>query len=100
MNNKFNLKFWQQDYIKRFQLDREGQEILKNFIQSSPQKAEEFIKDKYGRQVYRTDIIDTYCTKYNTDKINKILKELNEEELTKEEIENYEISEQQEELEN
>lgn len=96
MNNIFDLKFWQRDYIKRFQLDRDAKEILNWFVLSSPQNAEEFIKDKYAREVYREDIIDTYCLKYDINKINKLLHDLDEEPLTKDEIENYEISEQEE----
>lgn len=94
MNNIFDLKFWQRDYIKRFQLDRDAKEILNWFVLSSPQNAEEFIKDKYAREVYRGDIIDEYCSKYDINKINKLLHDLDEEPLTKDEIENYEISEQ------
>lgn len=94
--NKFDLKFWQKDYIKRFQLDRDAKEILNWFVLSNPQNAQEFIKDKYAREVYREDIIDTYCSKYDSSKINKLLRDLDEEELTKDEIENYEILEQEE----
>lgn len=96
MNNIFDLKFWQRDYIKRFQLDREAKEILNWFVLSSPQNAEDFIKDKYAREVYREDIIDTYCSKYDINKINKLLQDLDEEPLTKDEIEDYEILEQEE----
>lgn len=99
MNNIFDLKFWQRDYIKRFQLDRDAKEILNWFVLSSPQNAEEFIKDKYAREVYRGDIIDTYCSKYDIKKINKLLQDLDEELLTKDEIIDYEIPEQQEEFE-
>ena len=95
MNNIFDLKFWQRDYTKRFQLDREAKEILNWFVLSSPQNAEEFIKDKYAREVYRVDIIDTYCSKYDINKINKLLHDLDEEPLTKDEIIDYEILEQQ-----
>ena len=96
MKNIFDLKFWQRDYIKRFQLDREAKEILNWFVLSSPHNAEEFLKDKYAREVNRADIIDTYCSKYDSNKINKLLRELDEEELTKEEIKDYEILEQEE----
>lgn len=96
MNKEFDLNFWRRDYEKRFQLDREAKEILKWFVLSSPQKAEEFIKDKYGREVSRLDIIDTYCSKYDNNKINKILHDLDEEKLKAEEIENYGIFQQEE----
>ncbi len=99
MNNIFDLKFWQRDYEKRFQLDREAKEILNWLVLSSPQDAEEFIKDKYAREVYREDIIHTYCSKYDSNKINKLLHDLDEEKLTKKEIEDYEILNQEEELE-
>lgn len=96
MNNKFDVKFWQRDYIKRFELDRDAKEILNWFVLSSPQNAEKFLKDKYAREVYRLDIIDTYCSKYDSNRINKLLQELDEEKLTKDEIKNYEIFEQEE----
>lgn len=96
MNNIFDLKFWQRDYIKRFQLDRDAKEILNWFVLSSPKNAEEFIKDKYAREVDRVEIIDTYCLKYDSNKINKLLCDLDEEKLTKDEIENYEITEKEE----
>lgn len=99
MNNIFDLRFWQRDYIKRFQLDRDAKEILNWFVLSSPQNAEEFIKDKYAREVYREDIIDAYCSKYDINKINKLLHDLDQEPLTKDEIIDYEILEQQEEFE-
>ena len=93
MESKFNLIFWKKDYIERFKLDREAQEILNSFISLSPQEAEQFIKDKYARSVYREDIIDTYCTRYDVKKINSILKEIDENELSIEEIKEYKIQE-------
>lgn len=89
---KNNIEFWKRDYIKRFQLDREGKEILNFLTSASPHLAEQFIRDKYDREVYRCDIIDTYCDKYNAEKINKLLLELDQEPLSAEEIENYEIT--------
>ena len=93
MESKFNLFFWKKDYIERFKLDREAQEILNSFISLSPQKAEQFIKDKYARSVSREDIIDTYCISNDVKKINSILKEIDENELSIEEIKEYKILE-------
>lgn len=87
MNKKsFNLEFWEMDYRKRFQLDREGEEILHFLVKVNPNLAKQFIKDKYERNVYRGDIIDTYCDKYDNLKINKLLNDLDFESLTQEEI--------------
>lgn len=91
MSSIFNFAFWKKDYLKRFNLDREGEEILDYFIAVDRDKAEEFIKDKYQREVYKTDIIDTYCERFSIEKINKILEEMEFEPLTEEEIEEYEL---------
>lgn len=87
MNKKsFDLKFWEMDYRKRFQLDREGEEILHFLVNANPNLAQQFIKDKYDREVYRGDIIDSYCDKYDNIKINKLLDDLELKPLTKDEI--------------
>lgn len=91
MNSKFNLKFWQRDYIERFQLDREGREIFNFLIHNNPISAEQFIKDKYARDVYRLDIIDKYCDRYDKAKINKLLNDLEFDLLSDEEVKEYEI---------
>lgn len=88
---KNNIDFWKIDYIKRFQLDIQGIEILNFLISANPKLAEQFIKDKYSREVYRFDIIDTYCDKYDNKKINELLSELDYEPLSTEEIKDYEI---------
>ena len=82
-----SIDFWKRDYIERFCLDREGQEILNAFIAYDKENAKEFIKDKYQREVYRSDIIDAYCEKYNKETINKILIELEYTPLSEEEVE-------------
>ena len=87
----FDINFWKRDYIKRFNLDREGQEILGAFISADEKKAEEFIKDKYERTVYRGDIIDTYCDKYDNVKINELLKNFEYDSLSEDEIKNFDI---------
>ena len=89
---KDNIDFWKRDYIKRFQLDREGKEILDFLTSASPQLAEQFMRDKYDREVYRCDIIDTYCDKYDNEKINKLLLELDQDPLSDKEIKDYEIT--------
>ena len=79
---KNNIDFWKKDYIKRFQLNRDGTEIL-NFLESAnPTLAEQFIRDKYDREVLRSEIIDTYCDKYDNEKINKLLLELEQDPLS------------------
>lgn len=98
MSNNFNFNFWKQDYIERFHLDREGIEMLNYFIQVTPDSAKNFIKDKYTREVYREDIIDKYCLKYNSKKINQLLDEMEYENLTADEIKYYKISEQKEKI--
>lgn len=88
---KNNIDFWKRDYIKRFRLDRQGIEILNFLISANPKLAEQFIKDKYAREVYRFDIINTYCNKYDNKKINELLTELDYAPLFAEEIKKYEI---------
>ena len=41
-----------------------------------------FIIEKYAREVYREDIIDTYSSMYNRNRINEILQDLEYEKLT------------------
>lgn len=89
---KNNIEFWKRDYIERFKLDREGKEILSFLTSSNPQLAEQFIKDKYDREVLRSEIIDTYCDKYDNEKINKLLIELDQDPLSEEEIKDFEIT--------
>ena len=89
---KNNIEFWKKDYIKRFQLDRDGRELLNFLTSASPQLAEQFMKDKYDREVMRSEIIDTYCDKYDNERINKILHELDQDPLSDEEIDEFEIS--------
>lgn len=98
MSSSFNFAFWVHDYDKRFSLDREAKEILDYFVAVDPKNAEEFIKDKYQREVWKSDIIDTYCDRFNVSKINKILEQLDFEHLTKEEIKEYEIKSNQNEM--
>ncbi len=89
---KNNIDFWKRDYIKRFQLNREGTEILNFLASANPTLAEQFIRDKYDREVMRCEIIDTYCDKYDNEKINKLLLELGQDPLSAEEIKDYEIT--------
>ena len=88
---KDNIDFWKRDYIKRFQLDREGTEILNFLTSANPQLAEQFMRDKYDREILRSEIIDTYCEKYDNEKINKLLLELDQDPLSVEEIKEYDI---------
>lgn len=90
-SNDFDFKFWEMDYRKRFQINREGEEILHYLIVSNPENAKKFIQDKYSREVDRLAIIDSYCDKYDNRKINKLLNNLEFESLTQEEIKEYEI---------
>ena len=89
---KNNIDFWKRDYIKRFQLNRDGTEILNFLVSANPTLAEQFIRDKYDREVLRSEIIDTYCDKYDNEKINKLLLELDQDPLSAEEIRDYEIT--------
>lgn len=89
LSSSFNFAFWVNDYDKRFNLDREAKEILDYFVAVDPKNAEEFIRDKYQREVWKLDIVDTYYDKFEVVKINKLLKELDFEYLTEEEIEEY-----------
>ncbi len=98
MNSSFNFAFWVHDYSKRFYLDREAKEILDYFIAVDPENAEEFIKDKYQREVWKSEIVDTYCDRFNVSKMNKILEQLDFEHLTKEEIKKYEIKSNENEM--
>lgn len=99
MSSKFNLRFWEKDYMKRYELGREAREILNWLVNYNPKIAERFIKDKYEREVYREDIIDTYCSKYDSEKINKLLNDLEYDELSEEEIKEYQIKRKEEETE-
>ena len=91
-NNEFDFEFWKIEFRDRFDLDRKGYEILNSYIHNAPLQAKVFIIDTYQREVYREDIIDKYCDKYDSEKINSILKQIEFDELQQHEINVYNIS--------
>ena len=91
MSNNFNFDFWKREFRDRFELNRIASEMLDYFIYHNPKAAKEFIIDTYQEKVYKCDIVDKYCDKYNSEKINSILKQIEFDELTEDEIKIYEI---------
>lgn len=99
-NNDFNFDFWKIEMRDRFELNKMGCDILSHFIYNNPEAARRFIIDSYQANVYKCDILDKFCEKYDSEKINSILKQIEFDELTEEDIQNYEIkiTEEEEEL--
>lgn len=91
MNNNFNFDFWKREFRERFELNRIASEMLDHFIYHNPKAAKDFIINTYQEKVYKCDIVDKYCDKYNSEKINSILKQIEFDELTEDEIKIYEI---------
>lgn len=92
-NNEFNFDFWKKEMRDRFDLNRMGYEILEHFIYHNPENAKKFIIDTYQMKVDKYELIDKYCDKYNSEKINSILKQIEFDELTEQEIIDFEIEE-------
>jgi len=90
-NNDFNFDFWKREFRDRFELNRIASEMLDFFIYRNPYEAKDFIINTYQEKVFKCDIVDKNCDRYNSDKINSILKQIDFEELTEEEIKIYEI---------
>lgn len=93
MSNDFDFDFWKREFRDRFDLNRIGTEILSNFIHCNPSVAKNYIIDTYSQKVDRLELIDNFCDRYDSEKINSILKQIEYEELTKEEILDYDIKE-------
>lgn len=91
MNSNFDFNFWKIEFRDRFELNRTASEMLDHFMYHNPKAAKDFIIDTYQRQVYKSDIVDKYCEKYDAEKINSILKQIEFDELTEDEIRDYEI---------
>lgn len=91
MSNNFNFDFWKRNMRDRFDLNRIACEILDSFIYHNPKEAENLIKDIYQSKVYKVDILDEYCEKYDSEKINSLLRQIEFDELTEDEIKIYEI---------
>lgn len=91
MNNKFDFDFWKIEIRDRFDLNRTGSEILNYFIHYNPIQAKNYIKDLYQSKVEKYELIDKFCDKYDSDKMNSMLKQIEFEELTEEEIAEFEI---------
>ncbi len=99
MRTRFDIKFWKKQFIKDFELNETGKELLNNLIYTNKQLAERVIIDNYERSFYRLDFIDRFSDKYDKDKINDLLQQLDYEPLTDEEIKEYEIKENEQEME-
>lgn len=90
MKSKMGIKFWKKELIKQFDLNDIGKDLLNILEKVSPERTLNYILYQFGR-LYRDEIIDMYCEKYTSETINMILEDLEEEELNRFEIENYEI---------
>lgn len=91
MNDKFDFDFWKIEMRDRFDLNRTGSEILNYFIHHNPTEAKNYIVELYQSKVEKYELIDKFCDKYDCDKLNSILKQIEFEELTEEEIAEFEI---------
>lgn len=99
MRTRFDIKFWKRQFIKDFELNETGKELLNNLISANKQLAEKVIVDNYEGLFYRLDFIDRFSDNYDKDKINDLLQQLDYEPLTDEEIKEYNIKESEQEME-
>lgn len=90
MKTKMGINFWKKELIKQFELNDIGKDLLNLLEKVSPEQTLNYILYQFGR-LYREEIIDMYCEKYTSEKINLILEDLEEHRLHEYEIENYEI---------
>lgn len=85
-----NIHFWKNELIKFFDLNEVGEELLNIFIESNENDAKKFIINKF-KKIYREEILDMYSERFYTNKINQILKELNYQEITEKDIDEYRL---------
>lgn len=90
MKTKMGINFWKKELIKQFELNDIGKDLLNLLEKVSPEQTLNYILYQFGR-LYREEIIDMYCEKYTSEKINLILEDLEEHRLHEYEIENYGI---------
>ena len=90
MKSEMGIEFWKKEMVKQFDLNDIGKDLLNILSSVNPEKALNYIIYQFGR-LYRGEIIEMYSEKYTDEKINLILKDLEEEKLKEYEIENYEI---------
>ena len=90
MKSKMGINFWKKEFIKQFDLNDIGKDLLNILEKTNQEKILNYILYQFGR-LYRDEIIDMYCEKYTSEKINMILEDLEEEKLNEYEIENFEI---------
>ncbi len=90
MKTKMGINFWKKEFIKQFELNDIGKDLLNLLEKVSPEQTLNYILYQFGR-LYREEIIDMYCEKYTSEKINLILEDLEEHRLHEYEIENYGI---------
>ncbi len=99
MKTNFDIGFWKTKFAKHFELNETGKELLSQLIYSNKEAAIQLMKDCYDRKFYKEDFIDMFCDKYDKEQINTLLKQLDYEPLTDEEIETYKIKENELEME-
>lgn len=90
MKSTMGIQFWKNELIKKFELNEIGKDLLNLLIYINENEALKYILSQFQRY-YRVEIINLYCEKYNKQQINKILKDLDEEELNNIEIKEYGI---------
>lgn len=90
MKTKMGINFWKKELIKQFELNDIGKDLLNLLEKVNPEQTLNYILYQFGR-LYREEIIDMYCEKYTSEKINLILEDLEEHRLHEYEIENYGI---------
>ena len=84
------LEFWKNEFIREFELNDVGKNLLDLTISIDQEKALNHILHEF-KKLYREEIIEFYCEEYQEEAINSILHDLGEKNLTKMEIENFKI---------
>ena len=90
MKSEMGIEFWKKELVKQFELNDIGKDLLNLLVNTNPEKALDYILYQFGK-LYRDEIIEMYCEKYTDEKINLILKDLEEQPLDNYEIEGFEI---------
>lgn len=90
MKTEMGIDFWKKELVKQFELNDVGKDLLNLLSRTNPEATLKYILYQFGK-LYRDEILDMYCEKYTDEKINLILKDLDEEPLDKYDIENYDI---------
>lgn len=91
MKTNMGIEFWKKTFLKKNELNEVGRDLLNILVRERPDRALEYMLDRFNADYYREEIIEMFSEKYTKDKINMILEDLDDEELQTSEIIDFNI---------